>query len=134
MNTKTKKEIAKLSNMKLGELQTKFAEVIGEKTRCPNKKSLIRRITEALMSRDPETKRGMNKTQRRILEKYVGIKQTSERQVLPIRMNARVVQQLDKARKRLGLKSRTQLFQESLCLYLANAGETEVANLISENR
>jgi len=49
----TKKEIAKLGKMKVNELQAKFAEVIGEKTRCPNKTFLLRRITEALQAKAP---------------------------------------------------------------------------------
>ena len=46
----TKKQIAKLTTMKLNELQSKYAEVIGEKTRSPNRKFLIRKITEALQA------------------------------------------------------------------------------------
>ena len=47
----TKNEIAKLTKMKVNELQAKFAEVIGEKTRSPNKTFLIRKITEALKAK-----------------------------------------------------------------------------------
>jgi hypothetical protein len=46
----TKKEIAKLTKMKLNDLQAKFAEVTGETTRSPNKVFLIRRISEALQA------------------------------------------------------------------------------------
>jgi hypothetical protein len=46
----TKKEIAKLTKMKLNELQAKFAEVTGETTRSPNKVFLVRRICEALQA------------------------------------------------------------------------------------
>jgi hypothetical protein len=45
-----KKEIAKLTKMKLNDLQAKFAEVTGETTRSPNKVFLIRRINEALQA------------------------------------------------------------------------------------
>ena len=44
----TKKQIASLDKMKLNELQARFAEVIGKKTRSPNRKFLVRKITEAL--------------------------------------------------------------------------------------
>jgi len=50
MSKTTKKEIAKLTKMKLNELQAKFAEVTGETTRSPNKVFLIRRISEALQA------------------------------------------------------------------------------------
>ncbi len=39
--------------MKVNELQAKFAEVIGEKTRSPNKTFLTRRIIEALQAKVP---------------------------------------------------------------------------------
>jgi len=47
----TKKEIAKLGKLKVNELQGKFAEVTGEKTRSPNKTFLIRKISEALQAK-----------------------------------------------------------------------------------
>jgi len=52
----TKKEITKLTKMKLNELQAKFAEVTGETTRSPNKMFLARRISEALHAADASAK------------------------------------------------------------------------------
>jgi hypothetical protein len=52
----TKKEIAKLTKMKLNELQAKFAEVTGETTRSPNKTFLIRKIVEAVRVADASSK------------------------------------------------------------------------------
>src|ERR1017187_6300723 len=52
----TKKEIAKLTKMKLNELQAKFAEVVGEKTRSPNRKFLMRKIAETLRVADASAK------------------------------------------------------------------------------
>ena len=52
----TRKEIAKLTKMKLNELQAKFAEVTGETTRSPNKTFLIRKITEALQATEAGAK------------------------------------------------------------------------------
>ncbi|MEK7382139.1 MAG: hypothetical protein AAB262_02520 [Elusimicrobiota bacterium] len=56
MSKTTKNEIAKLGKMKVNELQAKFAEVMGETTRSPNKTFLIRRITEALQAADGNAK------------------------------------------------------------------------------
>jgi len=56
MSKTTKKEIEKLSTMKVNELQAKFAEVTGETTRSPNKTFLIRCITEALQAADADAK------------------------------------------------------------------------------
>jgi hypothetical protein len=56
MSKTTKKAIEKLSTMKVNELQAKFAEVTGEKTRSPNRTFLIRRITEALQAAEAGAK------------------------------------------------------------------------------
>ena len=45
----TKRKLkAELEAMRLPELQAKFAEVTGEESRAPNRKFLIRKITEAM--------------------------------------------------------------------------------------
>ena len=48
MTKETEKQMKALEKLKLNELQKRFAEVVGEETRAPNRKFLIRRITEAL--------------------------------------------------------------------------------------
>lgn len=52
MNKKIKKQIEKMEGMKLPELQARYAEVVGEETKAPNKKYLIKRIVEALEQSD----------------------------------------------------------------------------------
>ena len=42
-----------VESLRLPELQRRYAEVIGEATRCPNRVYLIRRINEALATRSP---------------------------------------------------------------------------------
>ena len=54
----TKNEIAKLGKLKVNELQARFAEVTGEKTRSSNKTFLMRRITEALQAKAPSDAAG----------------------------------------------------------------------------
>ena len=51
--------------------------------------------------------------------------------VLPLRMEAELVAQLDEARERLGLKSRMDLFRRSLHAYLLEAGEVRVAEMFA---
>lgn len=46
--------IEDLDRLKVNELQEKFAEIVGEQTRSPNRKFLIRRITEAIAAGAPE--------------------------------------------------------------------------------
>ena len=50
MNEATRNLIASLEGMRLPELQAKYTEFVGEESRCPNKRFLIRRITEALQA------------------------------------------------------------------------------------
>ena len=45
-------QISEMEEMKLPELQAKFAEVVGEETKAPNKKYLIKRIVEVLEQGD----------------------------------------------------------------------------------
>ena len=44
-----------LQELRLPDLQARFAEIVGEETRSPNKPYLLRRITEALEARAAET-------------------------------------------------------------------------------
>jgi hypothetical protein len=204
----TNKEIANLDKMKLNELQAKFAEVIGEKTRSPNKTFLVRKITEALQAAgggtagesaaspstvsEPatasETSAGpgaateptpaadataapgaekltrleVPELQARYLEVVgrptgstdkpyliwkireaqkgripIGPRKSAHREdvtfkILPLRMEAAVVDKLDQAWKRHGLHSRMDLFRKALHDYLASVGENDVAALLSD--
>ena len=48
MNESIRNQIAALEELRLPDLQSRYAEVLGEETRAPNRAFLIRRITEAL--------------------------------------------------------------------------------------
>ena len=52
--------------------------------------------------------------------------------VIPLRMETEVVDQIDAARERLDLPSRTTLIRRALMLYLAKAGENDVAALLEQ--
>lgn len=56
MNKKIQKKMDKMSELRLPELQARFAEIVGEPTRSPNKKFLLRRIGEVLEARAEEAK------------------------------------------------------------------------------
>jgi hypothetical protein len=203
----TKKEITHLAEMKLNELQAKYAEILGKETRSHNKTFLLRKITEALQSAGgdafeqnvspsantanetpvatqpiaattavaehivesaPEsvseklTKLTVPELQARYLEVVgrptgssnssyliwkirearkgrvpVGPRKGARREdvtfkILPLRMEAAVVDKLDEAWKRQGLHSRMDLFRKSLHDYLACVGENEVAALLTD--
>jgi hypothetical protein len=57
--------------------------------------------------------------------------ETGDFKVLPLRMEAELVTQLDEARERLGLKSRMELFRRSLHAFLLEAGEVRVAEMFA---
>ncbi|MNL83413.1 hypothetical protein D3C87_2110530 [compost metagenome] len=52
-------------------------------------------------------------------------------QVLPLRMESTLVNHLDEAWRRLGLRSRMDLFRVSLRVYLASVGECDIAKLVA---
>ncbi|PID38463.1 MAG: hypothetical protein CSA24_00010 [Deltaproteobacteria bacterium] len=201
MNKEIRKQVKALEKLNFNELQARFAEIVGEETRAPNRKFLIRRITEALEAKAEETpaeakakpakKRRTAKAKptekpaqetedqeeqgtplrdlsvqelQTMYEEKVGrptgsakksylkwkIRQAEKGRirvgpvqrrhgdgpppdfkVLPLRMEADLVVQLDEARERLGLGSRMDLFRRSLHAYLQEAGETDVAELFA---
>lgn len=54
MNAKTRRTLSSLEALRLPELQARFAELVGEKTRSPNKVFILRKIAEALEARERE--------------------------------------------------------------------------------
>jgi len=183
----TKNEIAKLGKMKVNELQAKFAEVTGEKTRSPNKTFLIRKITEALHAKAPTdatsphtsvTTKAPGKAKAPVTEKLtrldvaelqahyldaigrptgstnkayliwkireakkgripVGPRKNARREgvtfkVLPLRMEAAVVDKLDEAWRSRGIKSRTEFIRGALGLYLKHLGAEDAAALFGD--
>jgi len=196
MNDTIRTQIEALDSMRLPDLQARFAEVLGGETRCPNKRFLVRKITEALetgaddgpandegdageaaadtatettqaddgTSGEPRlTKLSVEELQAKYLEvvgrttgsankRYLVWKirqaqkgripvgprgtrradgEAPDFKVLPLRMEAELVTQLDEARERLGMKSRMDLFRRSLHAFLLEAGEVRVAEMFA---
>ena len=219
MNATTRKKLKALDKLRLPELQEQFADIVGEATRSPNKKYLIRRIGEALEAAEstastgpkrpakpnapgsrkdagwaggakraaakaqakakqpakkqraaakdasgekPLSKLSVPKLQERykeIVGRTTGSKNAAyliwkirqaekgkipvgptrrasanpgDYKVIPLRMETEVVDQIDAARERLDLPSRTTLIRRALMLYLAKAGENDVAALLEQ--
>jgi len=55
MTSTTRRTLDSLSKLRLPELQARFAEIVGEPTRSPNKIFLLRKIGEALEAREQQT-------------------------------------------------------------------------------
>lgn len=54
MNKENKKRMRIMEELRLLELQARFHDIVGEATRSPNKKFLLRRIAEALEAQEQE--------------------------------------------------------------------------------
>jgi hypothetical protein len=117
------KRLHELSQLKLPALQARFAEVTGKTNKSPNRTFLVRSIIAAMETADQAKKSreagAPRKTKKS--EKVVF-------QVLPVRMETDLVEELDEAWRRQGLRTRMQLFRLALSSYLQNLGETEVAD------
>jgi hypothetical protein len=161
MNKENKKRMRIMVELRLPELQARFHDIVGEATRSPNKKFLLRRVAEALEAQEQEaaeatsavaeieptaaehtTANGEPKLTKRearkgriktgpVRRRYTD-DEAPDMKGLPLRMEAEVVARLDEARARLGLKTRMDLFRKSLADYLTAAGEHEVAQLFTE--
>lgn len=114
-------EETKLTKLSVPELQALYLEAVGRSTGSSHKRYLVWKIRQAQRGRIPVGPRG----QRRADGEAVDFK------VLPLRMEAELVAQLDEARERLGLKSRMELFRRSLHAYLLEAGEVRVAEMFA---
>ncbi|MHC4941154.1 MAG: hypothetical protein ACYTHK_19635, partial [Planctomycetota bacterium] len=54
MNKENKKRMRIMEELRLPDLQARFHDIVGEATRSPNKKFLLRRIAEALEAQEQE--------------------------------------------------------------------------------
>ena len=97
---KAKPESEKLTKLDVPALQAKYIEVVGRPTSSSNASYLRWKIAQAQKGRIPV---GPRKNARR---EGVTFK------VLPLRLEAELVDKLDEAWKRLGIKSRMDLFRK----------------------
>ncbi len=98
-------------------LQARYEEILGRATSSTNHAYLVWKIHEAQRGRVP-----------------VGPRRRADRpavKVLPLRMDASLVLQLGEAWRRMGLSSPMDLFRRALQLYLAEAGEIELAGKLA---
>lgn len=116
------KRLRELSQLKLPALWARYAEVVGQPNRSPNKTFLVRAILAAMEREAAVQQHGASVARRKS-----GRREDVAFQVLPVRIESNLVQQLDEAWRRHGLRSRMDLFRHALSEYLQSIGETEVA-------
>jgi len=111
----------RLTKLSVPELQALYLETVGRPTSSGNKRYLVWKIRQAQRGRIPVGPR----------RRRHGDGPAPDFKVLPLRMEAELVAQLDEARERLGLRSRMELFRRSLHAFLLEAGEVRVAEMFA---
>ncbi len=111
----------RLTKLSVPELQALYLETVGRPTSSGNKRYLVWKVRQAQRGRIPIGPRGRRH----------GDGPAPDFKVLPLRMEAELVAQLDQARERLGLRSRMELFRRSLHAFLLEAGEVRVAEMFA---
>lgn len=104
--------------MSIAELQARHQELIGRPTGSTDVAYLRWRLRQA--------ERGLIRVGSEPRAAY----DAGDILVLPLRMPAPIVEQMDEARRRLGLASRAELFRRALHGYFVESGEREVAELL----
>jgi hypothetical protein len=110
----------KLTRLEVPELQARYLEVVGRPTGSTNKPYMIWKIREAQKGRIP-----------------LGPRKNAHREgvtfkVLPLRMEAAVVDKLDEAWRSRGIKNRMEFFRGALCHYLKQLGAEDAAALFAD--
>ncbi len=109
----------KLSQLDVPALQARYIEAFGRATSSGSRNYLLYRLREAQKGRAPRSPRQRHQ------------KAGDDVMVLPLRMEADLVDKLDEAWRRQGLRNRMDLFRRSLQSYLASVGENDVAALLA---
>lgn len=110
-----------LSKLSVADLQARYKETVGRPTGSSHRGYLLWKIRQAQKGRIPV---GPTRLRSSV--------NPGDYKVIPLRMETEVVDQIDAARERLDLPSRTTLIRRALMLYLAKAGENDVAALLEQ--
>ena len=110
----------KLTRLDVPELQARYLEVVGRPTGSTNKAYMVWKIREAQKGRIS-----------------VGPRKNAHRagvtfKVLPLRMEAAVVDKLDEAWRSRGIKNRMEFFRGALCQYLKELGAEDAAAMFAD--
>ena len=111
----------RFTSMSIEELQAKYLEAVGRATGSDDRRYLIWKIREAEKGRIPV---GPRKTRERNGEP-VDVK------ILPLRLEAEVVERMDEAWRTRGIKNRMEFFRRALGHYLSHLGADEAAALFT---
>ncbi|MBM3855758.1 MAG: hypothetical protein FJ399_21825 [Verrucomicrobia bacterium] len=110
----------KLSKLDVPALQALYREIIGRDTRSTSRHYLVFKLQKAQKGRVPL---GPRESRRKEGESF---------KVLPLRLEAGLVDQMDAAWRRQGLGSRMEMFRAALRLYFDGVGENALADLMTK--
>lgn len=110
----------RLSKVPVEKLREVHDHYVGRPTRSRDRAYLLWKIGQA---RNGKVRRGAAEARQR---------SEASLKVVPLRIEASDLEQLDAARERLRMKTRMELFRRALAKFLASAGETEVAQLFED--
>jgi len=106
-------------SMSVEELQAKYLEAVGRATGSDDRRYLIWKIREAEKGRIPV---GPRKTRERNGEPL-------DVKILPLRLEAEIVERMDEAWRSRGIKNRMEFFRRALGHYLTHLGAEDAAAL-----
>jgi hypothetical protein len=107
----------RFASMTIEELQAKYLDVVGRATGSDDRRYLVWKIREAEKGRIPVGPRRARTTS----------SEPVDMKILPLRLEADAVEQMDAAWRSRGLKSRMEFFRRALGHYLAHLGAAEAA-------
>jgi len=106
----------KLVELSLDELSEMYERIVGKATASQSRTYLIRRIVEFKTGKRTVGKRAQR------------IRRHASYKVLPLRLEVGVVEQVDAAWKRQGMRTRMEFLRAAMHQMLRHMGETEAAN------
>lgn len=113
----TPRQRGRFVSMSVEELQAKYLEVVGRPTGSDDRRYLIWKIREAEKGRIPV---GPRKTRERNGEPL-------DVKILPLRLEAEIVERMDEAWRSRGIKNRMEFFRRALGHYLTHLGAEDAA-------
>ena len=113
----TKKQDS-LRDLSIDKLRDRYAEIVGRPTGSSNKEYMIWKIKQAQAGKI------------RVGPPLVRQRSDADFKVLPVRLEAEVVDVIDEAWRRQGLKTRMDLFRHAISDYMLSHGEKEAAAAI----
>ena len=111
----------RFTSMSVEELQAKYLEAVGRATGSDDRRYLIWKIREAEKGRIPV---GPRKTRERDGEPL-------DVKILPLRLEAEIVERMDEAWRSRGIKNRMEFFRRALGHYLTHLGADDAAALFA---